>query len=104
VENIHYENVDGGSFDDCGFTIDFESTNTGHFMVREVEGSDGQAFLGHDNVQFRNVLTNPETGAFMVVRGHGSAGTCAVPSVRSVEGISGPAWSPPSCCPRPTWA
>ena len=70
LENSHYDFVDVGSFDDCGFTIDFESTNTGHFMVR-VEGSDGQAFLGHDNFQFRNVLTNPETGAFMVVRGHG---------------------------------
>ena len=71
LENVHYENVDVGSFDDCGFTIDFESTDTGHFMVREVEGSDGQAFLGHDNYQFRNVLTNPETGAFMVVHGRG---------------------------------
>jgi hypothetical protein len=70
VENVHYENVDVGSFDDCGFTIDFESTDSGHFMVREVEGSGGQAFLGHDNRDFRNVLTNPETGAFMVVHGH----------------------------------
>jgi hypothetical protein len=71
LENIHYDDVEVGSFDDCGFTIDFEITNTGHFMVREVEGSGGQAFLGHDNYQFRNVLTNPETGAFMVVYGHG---------------------------------
>ena len=71
LENSHYDYVDVGSFDDCGFTIDFESTNTGHFMVREVEGSGGQAFLAHDNYQFRNVLTNPETGAFMVVYGHG---------------------------------
>jgi hypothetical protein len=71
LENFHYENVEVGSFDDCGFTIDFESTDSGHFMVREVEGSGGQAFLGHDNYQFRNVLTNPETGALMVVRGHG---------------------------------
>ena len=71
LENVHYENVEVGSFDDCGFTIDFENTNSGHFMVREVEGSGGQAFLAHDNYQFRNVLTNPETGAFMVVYGHG---------------------------------
>jgi hypothetical protein len=71
LENVHYEYVDVGSFHDCGFTIDFESTNSGHFMVREVEGSGGQAFFGHDNFQFRNVLTNPETGAFMVVYGHG---------------------------------
>ena len=71
LENSHYDFVDVFSFDDCGFTIDFEGTNTGHFMVREVEGSDGQAFFAHDNYQYRNVLTNPETGAFMVVYGHG---------------------------------
>jgi hypothetical protein len=69
VENIHFEDADAGSFDDCGFTIDFDFTISGHDLVREVEGSDGQAFLGHSNVRFRNVLTNPETGAFMVVRG-----------------------------------
>ncbi|MBD0293094.1 MAG: hypothetical protein ICV70_05925 [Jiangellaceae bacterium] len=71
LENIHYEDVEEGSFDDCGFTIDFVSFNSGHFMVREVEGSGGQAFLGHDNFRYRIVLTNPETGASMVVRGHG---------------------------------
>jgi hypothetical protein len=69
VENIHFEDADAGSFDDCGFTIDFDFTASGHDLVREVEGSGGQAFFGHSNVQFRNVLTNPETGAFMVVRG-----------------------------------
>jgi hypothetical protein len=69
LENVHFDFVDVGSFDDCGFTIDFESTVSVHDLVREVEGSGGQAFLGHSNVQFRNVLTNPETGAFMVVSG-----------------------------------
>jgi hypothetical protein len=69
VENVHFENTAVGSFDDCGFTIDFNGTDSGHSLLREVEGSDGQAFLGHNNVKFRNVLTNPETGAVMVVSG-----------------------------------
>jgi hypothetical protein len=69
VENVHFENHAVGSFDDCGFTIDFDGSDSGHNLVREVEGSDGQAFLGHNQVKFRNVLTNPETGAVMVVSG-----------------------------------
>ena len=71
LENEHYEDAFAGSFDDCGFTINFDVTTSGHFMVREVEGSGGQAFLAHDNFEVRNVLTNPETGAFMVIRSHG---------------------------------
>jgi hypothetical protein len=71
VENDHYEDAFTGSFDDCGFTITYDVTTSGHFMSREVEGSDGQAFLAQDNFEVRNVLTNPETGAFMVERGHG---------------------------------
>jgi hypothetical protein len=69
LENVHDDFVDVGSFDDCGFTIDFESTVSFHDLLREVEGSGGQAFFGHSNVHHRNVLTNPETGAFMVVSG-----------------------------------
>lgn len=38
-------------------------------MIREVHGSGGQAFLGHENVTFRTVYTNADTGAWMVIRG-----------------------------------
>lgn len=69
VENEHYEFSDSGSFDDCGFTIESEITGSGHRLVREIEGSDGQAFLANNNYRYREVLTNPETGAFFVVRG-----------------------------------
>jgi hypothetical protein len=70
LENIHYEFTDSSSFDDCGFTIESEVAGSGHFMVREIEGSDGQAFLGHDNYRYREVLTNPATGAWFVITGH----------------------------------
>lgn len=69
LENIHYEFAESSSFDDCGFTIESDFTANGHFMVREIEGSEGQAFLGHDNYRYRDVLTNPATGAWFVVRG-----------------------------------
>jgi hypothetical protein len=71
LENIHYENADAGSLDDCGLTIDFDFTESGHFMLRELNGSDSQAFLAHNNFQTREVWTNPATGAFMVFRTHG---------------------------------
>ena len=71
LENIHYEAADAGSFEDCGLTINFDFTASGHFMLRELNGSDGQAFLQHDNFQTREVLTNAATGAFMVIRTHG---------------------------------
>jgi hypothetical protein len=67
--NEHYEFTDSFSFDDCGFTIESELTGSGHFMAWEIEGSDGQAFLGYDNYSYHQVLTNSETGAFFVVRG-----------------------------------
>jgi hypothetical protein len=70
LENIHYEFTDSSSFDDCGFTIESQVAGSGHFMVREIEGSDGQAFLGHDNYRYREVLTNPATGAWFVITGH----------------------------------
>jgi hypothetical protein len=59
-----------GTFDDCGFTIAYDFTTTSRtFEAREVKGSDGQAYLAHDVVSFRNVLTNPATGEWMLLRG-----------------------------------
>jgi hypothetical protein len=71
LENVHYEFAETSSFDDCGFTIESNFATSGHFVVREIEGSGGQAFLGHDNYRFRDVLTNPDTGEWFVVYGHG---------------------------------
>ena len=69
VEKGFYSGTDSSSFDDCGFRLDVESTFSGHFVLRAVKG--GEAFLGKDNFRFRDVLTNPKTGEWFVVRGNG---------------------------------
>lgn len=68
VEHEHYEFQELGSFDDCGFQIDYDWRSSGHALIREVSGSGGQAFLLHDNYSNRTVFSNPENGAWMVVR------------------------------------
>jgi hypothetical protein len=68
--NEHYDDSFGDSFDDCGFVIEVDNHFWGHFMVWEVPGSDGEAYYGHDNYNYRNVFTNPETGAWFLGRGH----------------------------------
>lgn len=68
-EQGHDEGTFSDSFDDCGPTIDFVDTFSVHFVTREVAGSGGQAFLGHENVRFRTVYTNADTGEWFVIRG-----------------------------------
>lgn len=62
--------AESGTFDDCGFVIAYDFTATSTYFDREVPGSDGQAFRKHQVYRFRNVLTNPATGQWLVVRGH----------------------------------
>lgn len=54
----------------CGLEVQFDVEFSGHDIVRPVHGSD-QAFLGHTSYDFREVITNPETGAFVTTHGHG---------------------------------
>jgi hypothetical protein len=68
VEKGFYSGTDSSSFDDCGFTLNVESEFSGHFVLRAVKG--GQAFLGKDNYRYRDVLTNPATGGWFVIRGN----------------------------------
>jgi hypothetical protein len=69
VESGFYSDTDSFSFDDCGFTLDVESEFSGHFVLRAHKG--GEAFLIKDNFSFRDVLTNPDTGGWFVIRGNG---------------------------------
>lgn len=69
VVHLHDEIVNSGSFDDCGFTIESDFTAEVHVLVREVNGSGGQAYLGQENIRFREVLTNPATGEWFVIHG-----------------------------------
>jgi hypothetical protein len=69
VDKGFYSGTDSSSFDDCGFTLDVESEFSGHFVVRADKG--GEAFYLNDNFSFRDVLTNPDTGQWFVIRGNG---------------------------------
>lgn len=71
-ENTKYAGSDTFVYEDCGTTIQEEVEWSGHFLVREVRGSDGQAYYGHDNYRFTQVVTNLETGMSMIVSGHGT--------------------------------
>lgn len=71
-ENIRYGGSDTFVYQDCDTTIREVVTWSGHFQVREVRGSDGQAYFGHDNYRFTSVVTNLETDLSMIVSGNGT--------------------------------
>ena len=71
LENVRYEFTDTASFEECGLSLESAFSTSGHLMVKEVAGSDGQAYLAHDNYTFRDVLTNSANGEWFVVRGRG---------------------------------
>jgi hypothetical protein len=68
VEDFRFDESGAGSTDECGFITEFEFTNSGHVMLREV---DGQAFPEHTNFQTEIMVTNPETGASIFIREFG---------------------------------
>ena len=66
----HYSGTDSYTIDDCdGFTLDGESSFHGQAHLRADKG--GQAFLVKDTYFFHDVLTNPDTGKWFVIEGHG---------------------------------
>jgi hypothetical protein len=69
IERDHYSGSDEFTDDPCGFTLNFVVTFYGHALLRV--DKTGQAFLVKDSFHFRNVVTNPETGQWFVIRGHG---------------------------------
>jgi hypothetical protein len=68
IDREQYSGTAEYSLDDCDFTLDVASTFYGQSLVRM--DKTGQAFLDTDILHFRNVLTNPDTGQWFVVRGH----------------------------------
>ena len=69
IEPVHYSVTDEFTEDDCGFTLNHVVTFYGqrHFRV----DSTGQAFLEKDAYHYREVVTNPDTGQWFVIRAHG---------------------------------
>ena len=69
IEQEHYSGTDEFTDDGCGFTLNVVSTFYGQAHLRV--DKTGQAFLVKDTFHFRDVATNPDTGRWFVVRGHG---------------------------------
>jgi hypothetical protein len=69
IEREHYSGVESFSFDDCGFTLNGQSTFSGHALLRVDKG--GEAFLVKDRFSYEDVITNPATGKYFVIQGHG---------------------------------
>ena len=85
----HYSGTDSFSFDDCGFTLDVESSFHGVATLRVLKG--GQAFLARDKYWYEDVYTNPDTGGWFVIRGnalfHETKGTLVEGNIWRFVGI-----------------
>ena len=70
--------VDQGRFVDepygfsysCGFPVEVTGVASGNFRLREGKGDDAGAFFSLERMSFREIHTNPETGAWFSVSGH----------------------------------
>ena len=70
VVNDRYSGTE--SFPVCG-RFQAELAFSGRVMIKDATPAiKGQFFYFQDNYQYREVITNPATGEFVVVRGHGS--------------------------------
>jgi hypothetical protein len=58
------------SYDDCGFDVDAEGTESGHFRIRAGTSKRATAFFVNDNFSYTETHTNHDTGAFFTLRGN----------------------------------
>lgn len=68
IERVHFSGSESFTNEDCEFPLEVESTFRLQAHLRVDKG--GQAFLQEAAFSFRDVVTNPETGRWFVVRGH----------------------------------
>ncbi len=70
VDQGHFVDEPYGFSYDCGFPIEVTGVATGNFRLREGKGDDATAFFSLDRISFREIHTNPQTGAWFSVSGH----------------------------------
>jgi hypothetical protein len=70
VESGHYSDSYSFSYDDCGFDVLVEGTASGHFRIRAGKGKTDSAFFVNDNFSYTETHTNPDTGAFLTIKGN----------------------------------
>lgn len=58
------------SYDDCGFPVDVEGTQSGHFRIRAGKGTTETAFFVSDKYSYTETHTNADTGAFVTIKGN----------------------------------
>ena len=68
MDRVHFSGSESFTIEDCEFPLQGESTFEGQAHLRVDKG--GEAFLQEAAFSFRDVITNPETGLWFVVRGH----------------------------------
>jgi hypothetical protein len=69
IQQHHYSDTESFTLDECGFTLEGQVEASGQLLLRAEQT--GQVFLAKDTFSFRTVLTNPETGKWFVLHGHG---------------------------------
>ena len=70
-EQEHYDEPYAFKDHGCGFLFKVKGHRWGHYVIRNVPGSDGQAFLNDEEYNFEEVLTNPRNGKRMYISRHG---------------------------------
>ena len=68
IERVNFSGSESFTIEDCEFPLQGERTFRVQAHLRVDKG--GQAFLQEARISFREVITNPETGRWFVVRGH----------------------------------
>ena len=71
INREHFSGSESFTIEDCEFPLEGESTFSGQAHLRV--DKTGEAFLQEAAFSFRDVITNPETGRWFVVRGHSQA-------------------------------
>ena len=71
IERVNFSGSESFTIEDCEFPLQGERTFRIQAHLRVDKG--GQAFLQEAAISFREVITNPETGRWFVVRGHEQA-------------------------------
>ena len=70
VEKGRFVDESYGFSYDCGFPVEVTGVASGNFRLREGTGNDATAFFSLDRVSYREIHTNPQTGAWFSVSGH----------------------------------
>jgi hypothetical protein len=70
VEKGRFVDEQYGFSYDCGFPVEVTGIASGNFRLRQGTGDDATAFFSLDRISYREIHTNPQTGAWFSVSGH----------------------------------